>query len=281
MSVKQNQIPPVNNQSLFDRLRQSFFSTLFCAQPAKVVSYDPIKRLATIELAYILTPIPYGSAEPNLPPDVKCGVPVFQPWGQAGGSEFPVTPGDSGLAVFVDRNYKNFLEGTSPSKPPSIGYHDECFFIPGFHPYANKLPGDNQHTYTGYGKTGEQTIVRLGTKIAMYNPAVSFKSQQTQYEGNLISSLNAVVTALQEVSIEIKAMNASVQLISNKTLPVPSGGLISTPPGNPVTGSTTTQTPTLPPVSTAPLDALIVQLQTQINTTDSQWQLSFPELFED
>lgn len=272
---KLNQTSRIKQQSLFDRMFDSIFSTLMCAQPAKVIKYNATTRLATIELAFIREPMTYGKNEPSLPPTTKCSVPVCQMYGKSGGVVTPVNVGDSGLAIFVDREYSNFLNGSSPSTPLPISYHEDCFFLPGFHPYEDVLPSDNEHTYLSY----EETTIRLGQKIAIFNNSVSFAQQQNQWEGNLISCLNDTVSALQEVMAEIQALNASIQLISNVTLPISAGGLTS--PAGPVTGSTITTTPTLPPVSTAPLNSAIITLQTQINTTDNDWQLSFPELFED
>jgi hypothetical protein len=182
-----NQITKVNLQSLFERVQQSICSGLFVSQPAKVLSYNPTKREAKIELSYILTPLVYGAKQPTLKPNIKIAS-VIQIWGGNGGLITPVKVGDTGIAIFLDRNPSKFLQGEKVAKPLSTGYHEDCVFLVGLHPYSNQMPTDNQHIYLGY----QNTEIRLGSRVAIYNQQQSF----WQNMNNTLSKIQDICTQL-------------------------------------------------------------------------------------
>jgi len=73
-------------------LKKEIFSSLHCALPGTVESFDAEKQTAVIRLAGISLPLLYD-------------VPVFKP------VPFEVNPGDACLVIFADRDIDAWLEG--------------------------------------------------------------------------------------------------------------------------------------------------------------------------
>ena len=79
-------------------LKKEIFSSLHCALPGTVESFDAEKQTAVIRLAGISLPLLYD-------------VPVYMP------VPFEVNPGDACLVIFADRDIDAWLEG-GEEKPP-------------------------------------------------------------------------------------------------------------------------------------------------------------------
>ena len=89
-------------------LKRDFFSSLHCALPGKVVSFDPDTRTAEIRPM-----VKQGSlAYPLL-----SGVPVFMP------VPFEVNPGDACLVVFADIDIDAWLSSGEAEEPLSARRH--------------------------------------------------------------------------------------------------------------------------------------------------------------
>ncbi len=89
-------------------LKRDFFSSLHCALPGKVVSFDPDTRTAEIRPM-----VKQGSlAYPLL-----SGVPVFMP------VPFEVHPGDACLVVFADIDIDAWFDTGEASVPRSARRH--------------------------------------------------------------------------------------------------------------------------------------------------------------
>ncbi len=89
-------------------LKRDFFSSLHCALPGKVVSFDPDTRTAEIQPM-----VKQGSlAYPLL-----SGVPVFMP------VPFEVNPGDACLVVFADIDIDAWLSSGEAEEPLSARRH--------------------------------------------------------------------------------------------------------------------------------------------------------------
>ena len=73
-------------------LKKEIFSSLHCALPGTVESFDAEKQTAVIRLAGISLPLLYD-------------VPVYMP------VPFEVNPGDACLVIFADRDIDAWLEG--------------------------------------------------------------------------------------------------------------------------------------------------------------------------
>ena len=91
-----------------EALKQELFSSLHCALPGTVVSFDAVKQTAEIQPAMKL-----GSMLFPVLPDV----PVFMP------VPFEVQPGDACLVVFADFDIDAWLESGDPREPKSARKH--------------------------------------------------------------------------------------------------------------------------------------------------------------
>ena len=84
-------------------LKKEIFSSLHCALPGTVESYDAEKQTAVIRLISLSSRPSEASGEISLP--LLYDVPVFMP------VPFEVNPGDACLVVFSDRDIDSWLEG--------------------------------------------------------------------------------------------------------------------------------------------------------------------------
>ena len=91
-----------------EALRQDFFSSLHCALPGTVLSFDAESQTAEIQPA-----VKIGSM--SFP--ILADVPVFMP------VPFEVHPGDACLVIFADINVDAWLESGEAEAPPSSRKH--------------------------------------------------------------------------------------------------------------------------------------------------------------
>ena len=90
-----------------ETLKQEFFSSLHCALPGTVVSFDPDARTAEIQPVY--------AGRRAFP--VLRDVPVFMP------VPFDISPGDACLVVFADVDIDAWFAGGEASVPRSARKH--------------------------------------------------------------------------------------------------------------------------------------------------------------
>ena len=91
-----------------EALKKEIFSSLHCALPGKVLSFDAERHTAEVQPAVKL-----GSM--NYP--VLSDVPVFMPM------PFEVNPGDVCLVIFADVNIDAWFESGEPQEPKSARKH--------------------------------------------------------------------------------------------------------------------------------------------------------------
>ena len=91
-----------------DALKRDFFSSLHCALPGKVISFDAETQTAEIQPAVKLGSLTY----PGL-----ADVPVFMP------VPFAVNPGDACLVVFADIDIDAWMASGGAEEPLSARRH--------------------------------------------------------------------------------------------------------------------------------------------------------------
>ena len=89
-------------------LKRDFFSSLHCALPGNIVSFDPVTQTAEIQPAVKLGSLPYP---------ILTDVPVFMP------IPFEINPGDACLVIFSDVDIDNWFETGEASAPNSPRRH--------------------------------------------------------------------------------------------------------------------------------------------------------------
>ena len=102
-----------------DALKRDFFSSLHCALPGNIVSFDPEKQTAEIQPAVKMGSLTYP---------VLSDVPVFMP------VPFEIHPGDACLVVFADMDIDAWLQTGEASVPGSARRHSlsDGFAFAGF-----------------------------------------------------------------------------------------------------------------------------------------------------
>ena len=90
-----------------DGLKKEIFSSLHCALPGIVESYDPEKQTVSVRI-----PVRGGTPFPLL-----TDVPVFMP------VPFEVTPGEMALVMFADTETESLLAPTREESPRSLRRH--------------------------------------------------------------------------------------------------------------------------------------------------------------
>ena len=91
-----------------EALKQELFSSLHCALPGTVVSFDPSAQTAEIRPAVKLGSLPFT---------LLSDVPVFMP------VPFDVRPGDACLVVFADIDIDAWFETCEAEEPRSARKH--------------------------------------------------------------------------------------------------------------------------------------------------------------
>ena len=91
-----------------EALKQEIFSSLHCALPGTVISFDSEKQTAEIQPAVKLGSMLFP---------VLADVPVFMP------VPFEVNPGDACLVVFADLDIDAWVESGEASEPRSARKH--------------------------------------------------------------------------------------------------------------------------------------------------------------
>ena len=113
-------------------LKKDILSSLHCALPGTVESFDP--RTRTVDVR----PAPLK----GLPLPLIRDVPVFFPGNRDRALTFPVSPGDGCLLVFADADTDRWFETGEAEAPESTRHHDlsDAFAFVGFRSRPNALP---------------------------------------------------------------------------------------------------------------------------------------------
>jgi hypothetical protein len=125
--------------------------------PAKVITYDPARQRATVEVEQLqvvrvtdpkriptnmlaLKGLP-PNAEATLAPFILTEIPVAWPRTAAGYITFPLAPGDEGELHVSDRSLAAWLQTGTPSDPQLAGTHalKDSVFHPGLHSDPNMM----------------------------------------------------------------------------------------------------------------------------------------------
>lgn len=146
-----------------EALKQEIFSSLHCALPGTVVSFDPSAQTAEIQPA-----VRTGSRMFPVVPDV----PVFFPGPREEAITWPISPGDECLLILADAEIDAWFESGEASVPRSARKHSlsDAFAFVGFRSRPNVI-GDFpehasvfQHDHDDRYYTERETDERLAGK---------------------------------------------------------------------------------------------------------------------
>lgn len=175
---------------------------LNCHRIGTIVSFDSAKQTASVQIAALAV---FGDKTVPYPVLTQC--PVFVPSGGNGCLTMPVTPGDSCLVLFNDRDIDNWYESGAVTAPNTARTHDlsDGLVIVGFRHQANPI--------VDYSVDVE---MRHGTAIVGLEDSgkISIRNQDT----TLKNVLTTLITALNKLDEKSPSGSASVQIADVNTL---------------------------------------------------------------
>ena len=127
-------------------LKREIFSSLRCALPGTVESFDPVTQTAVVRPALSLSSHAYP---------VIHDVPVFFPGSRTGGITWPVSAGDECLLIFADADIDRWFESGEAGEPASDRRHalPDAFAFMGFRSRPNALPDAFPGEAAFFGRT--------------------------------------------------------------------------------------------------------------------------------
>ena len=169
---------------------------LNCHRIGTIVSFDSTKQTASVQIASLAV---FGDKIVPYPVLTQC--PVFVPSGGNGCLTMPVSPGDSCLVLFNDRDIDNWYESGAVTAPNTARTHDlsDGLVIVGFRHQANPIPD-----YSVDVELRNNTAI-VGLED---NGKISIRNQDT----TLKTVMTTLITALNKLDEKSPRGSASVQI---------------------------------------------------------------------
>jgi hypothetical protein len=169
---------------------------LNCHRIGTIVSFDSTKQTASVQIASLAV---FGDKTVPYPVLTQC--PVFVPSGGNGCLTMPVSPGDSCLVLFNDRDIDNWYESGAVTAPNTARTHDlsDGLVIVGFRHQANPIPD-----YSVDVELRNNTAI-VGLED---NGKISIRNQDT----TLKNVMTTLITALNKLDQKSPSGSASVQI---------------------------------------------------------------------
>lgn len=121
-----------------EALKEEILSSLHCALPGTVQSFDPAAQTVSVLPALRRR----DASGVLLPAPLLRDVPVFYPGTRQAGMTWPVSAGDECLVIFSDACMDGWFDTAQATLPPSPRKHDlsDAFALVGFRSRPNALP---------------------------------------------------------------------------------------------------------------------------------------------
>lgn len=183
-----------NFNDVLNRTKSDIFFNLNCVQVGSIISYNPAKNTASIQIA-MKRQMPTGEVS-IYPPLQDCPVVVM-----SGGKSFislPIKPGDPCLVFFNDRDIDTWWATGETNVPATSRAHSlsDGFALVGIRNQSNKLDLNDTIVLVDAGDT----------KIAIKNDAVSLKTLIDQL-------IDTIKLAVIDVSGTTGAINPATQAL--------------------------------------------------------------------
>jgi hypothetical protein len=149
---------------------QQMLGDMRVAQPARVVSYDPIMQAVDVQ-PLLKTTAPGAMPEPQ---PIITGVPVIFPRSGEATIYFPINPGDNVLLIHADFSLDKWKTAGGETDPQDTRRHalSDAMAIPGLYPFNSPIPnldpadirivldkpGIHSEVYLG-GDTGDVVLI--------------------------------------------------------------------------------------------------------------------------
>ena len=204
-----------------EALKQEIFSSLHCALPGTVVSFDPSTQTAGIQPA-----VKIGSRMFPVLPEV----PVFFPGTRENAITWPVSAGDECLVILADAEIDAWFENGEASAPRSARKHSlsDAFAFVGFRSRPNVI-GDFPEQATVFPHDHDDRYYTRAETDDLVNNAVSAGGGSTdRSETEFTDTISSIATAAAGCQITTAqyacwGKAAMVRLVVKKTAAVSSG----------------------------------------------------------
>ena len=185
MSTQPNAAAPFIPPELRDVLqafRREIFSSLRCAMPGIIQTFDPVTQTATIQVAMQMT---VWDQVKDYPPLVDCPVVVLG--GGPAFISFPINTGDTCLVLFSDRAIDNWYSTGNVVPPAQQRQHSlaDGIALVGIRHLANAL---SNYDATGIGLNGPAVNVSGNLNVAAGATDVF-----TTSDGATVTVINGIV----------------------------------------------------------------------------------------
>ena len=204
-----------------EALKQEIFSSLHCALPGTVVSFDPSTQTAGIQPA-----VKIGSRMFPVLPEV----PVFFPGTRENAITWPVSAGDECLVILADAEIDAWFENGEASAPRSARKHSlsDAFAFVGFRSRPNVIGDFPEHASVFQHDHDDRYYTRAETDD-LVNNAVSASGGgpgQTETEfTTMISSIAAASSGCEITTAQYAQWGkvAMIRLVVKKSAAVSTG----------------------------------------------------------
>ena len=185
-SVQQSQ---PNLASLLELFKGNLMMQLNCHQVGEIVSFDPSTQTAEVQIKMMKTQ--NGELKDYA---ILLDCPCIVLSGGKGRLTFPISPGDSCLVLFNDRDIDNWFASGQKMQPRTERMHNysDAIALVGLRNLQNKITDYvSDGTQLKYGnstvtlKNGEVTIVDGSSTVVMSNGTVTVTSGNITLVGNV------------------------------------------------------------------------------------------------
>lgn len=189
-------------RDVLETLKKEIFLTMNCVAIGTIQTFNSADCTAQIQINYPRVFVQMDSAgvtkNETQPYPLLMQVPCVVLSGGAAGLTFPISPGDSCVVLFNDRDFSNwFASGATTAPPASLDHHGmgNGIAIVGIRSAANPIAGyDTTHAKLYNGNT---QVAVSASKVKIDNSTYNLKTELT----NLCTKLNDLCTAIKAITV--------------------------------------------------------------------------------
>lgn len=192
---------PVTFTDAITNAIQYSLNGIHTAFPGKIISYDPVKRSASIQPQVDKK---YTNGVTQALPILN-NVPVMLPGNSSFTFSFPISPGDFCLVVCCERSIDNWLESGNqgpPSDPRKLDLSDGVAIM-GLMPFSEDSNAQNNSGFeiTFAGSTISidslgNVVIKTSNKVAIGNNVTEVLDVISSFIGNMITAIYAPPTGV-------------------------------------------------------------------------------------
>jgi hypothetical protein len=199
------------------------------AIPGKVLSFDAAKRTAKVEIQIQAVDVNPDTNEQTIAdPVILQGIPVVQSFQNGGYLSFPLTVGDTGIVLTMDRDISNWKELGRPTRPRTFFLHNQAssVFIPGLLPNTKAQENPIEQAAAVFeaeliklGKDASDEFVALGNSLLNFiNSFISTYNSHTHILSGSADLATGTVTGSAVPTTDTQSAGNPATLLSSKVM---------------------------------------------------------------